>query len=116
MNNIPLFFILYLTVGFIEVLGSPGPLAKPENDVHFHINMKSNDNTDAAGEMQIKSKETGQDYSEDGEEALQACSGRCGIGYNKMLPCQCNSKCSKYKNCCKDYESAGCLSCRGRCN
>ncbi|XP_068226631.1 uridylate-specific endoribonuclease-like [Palaemon carinicauda] len=44
----------------------------------------------------------------------QSCVGRCG---NKDLsqPCQCNSACEKYGDCCADY-AAICYSCQDRCS
>ncbi|CAC5415270.1 unnamed protein product [Mytilus coruscus] len=46
----------------------------------------------------------------------ESCVGRCGQLYDKRDPCQCNTACKKYKNCCDDYD-AFCLieSCVGRC-
>ncbi|XP_030054165.1 uridylate-specific endoribonuclease [Microcaecilia unicolor] len=35
----------------------------------------------------------------------RSCGGRCGEKYNKKNPCHCNTKCTKYKNCCDDYKS-----------
>eukprot|EP00062_Callorhinchus_milii_P027078 gi/632989955/ref/XP_007883924.1/ PREDICTED: poly(U)-specific endoribonuclease [Callorhinchus milii] len=32
-----------------------------------------------------------------------SCEGRCGESYNPNDLCHCNSKCSRYNNCCEDY-------------
>merc|ERR1719402_633075 len=50
--------VIYILTGYKEIKGSPAPLPKPDNDVHFHINLKSN--------VQSKTKqplsESGTDY------------------------------------------------------
>ncbi|CAI9579880.1 unnamed protein product, partial [Staurois parvus] len=47
-----------------------------------------------------------------------SCQGRCGEKYNKKNTCHCNKKCSKFNNCCTDYDelcSGDRYSCQGRC-
>ena len=34
-----------------------------------------------------------------------SCTGRCGQIPDSTQPCQCNSKCSKFGDCCSDYAS-----------
>lgn len=38
-----------------------------------------------------------------GHRDLPACVGRCG-NYNASLPCQCDSWCTTYEDCCVDYD------------
>ncbi|KAM5179716.1 uridylate-specific endoribonuclease isoform 2-T2 [Mantella aurantiaca] len=33
-----------------------------------------------------------------------SCEGRCGAKFNKKDTCHCNTKCTKYNNCCTDYD------------
>ncbi|XP_063406418.1 uncharacterized protein LOC134690377 [Mytilus trossulus] len=44
------------------------------------------------------------------------CLGRCGIIYDKKLPCQCNTACKEHRDCCADYDNS-CPKefCTGRC-
>jgi len=34
-----------------------------------------------------------------------SCSGKCGARFNRTLPCQCNTGCGRYSNCCQDYNT-----------
>lgn len=45
-----------------------------------------------------------------------SCSNRCGTrGHSRQLPCQCNSRCIHFNDCCPDYERV-CLTCtKGQC-
>ncbi|XP_065510569.1 uridylate-specific endoribonuclease [Caloenas nicobarica] len=36
--------------------------------------------------------------------APDSCEGRCGEPYNKEDECHCNTKCRRYRNCCRDYD------------
>lgn len=40
------------------------------------------------------------------KEDKESCLGRCGIIYDKNLPCQCNTACNTYGDCCKDYDDS----------
>lgn len=39
-----------------------------------------------------------------------SCVGRCGDGIDRALPCQCNTACVRYDDCCQDYAAA----CQGK--
>ncbi|KAK7078744.1 hypothetical protein SK128_001848 [Halocaridina rubra] len=43
----------------------------------------------------------------------QSCVGRCGEN-NAAEPCQCNSVCSNFGDCCSDYDTV-CFTCQDRC-
>lgn len=49
-----------------------------------------------------------------------SCSGRCNTSVDRSKPCQCNTSCSRFGDCCSDYESLCVeveepLSCLNRC-
>ncbi|XP_074924375.1 proteoglycan 4 [Chelonoidis abingdonii] len=48
---------------------------------------------------------------------LSSCAGRCGEGYSREAPCQCDYSCLHYMECCHDYKKVCTeeLSCKGRC-
>ncbi|XP_064624374.1 uridylate-specific endoribonuclease C-like [Lineus longissimus] len=35
--------------------------------------------------------------------STSSCRGKCGSAYASIRPCQCNTDCAKYSNCCSDY-------------
>lgn len=37
-----------------------------------------------------------------------SCQGKCGSRFNRRLPCQCNTQCDKFNNCCQDFFRIGC--------
>jgi len=37
-----------------------------------------------------------------------SCEGKCGSRFDRRLPCQCNSGCASFNNCCPDYRQSGC--------
>ncbi|XP_071106086.1 uridylate-specific endoribonuclease-like [Haliotis cracherodii] len=49
--------------------------------------------------------------------AQESCEGKCGQALDPTLPCQCNSQCITFGDCCDDYQSV-CVAatCSGRCN
>ncbi|MEQ2221059.1 hypothetical protein ILYODFUR_011825 [Ilyodon furcidens] len=49
---------------------------------------------------------------------LTSCQGRCGYGTDSGYPCQCNTACERYNDCCSDYFTQckdAATSCNGRC-
>ncbi|XP_056461499.1 uridylate-specific endoribonuclease A [Gadus chalcogrammus] len=51
--------------------------------------------------------------------AMATCSGRCGYGTDSGYPCQCNTSCERFGDCCSDYAAlckGAATSCKGRCN
>ncbi|XP_019490994.1 PREDICTED: proteoglycan 4 [Hipposideros armiger] len=48
---------------------------------------------------------------------LSSCAGRCGEGYSRDTPCNCDYNCQLYMECCPDFKRVCTvdLSCKGRC-
>nr|KAF6414057.1 hypothetical protein HJG59_014779 [Molossus molossus] len=48
---------------------------------------------------------------------LSSCAGRCGEGYSRDAPCNCDYNCQHYMECCPDFKRVCTveLSCKGRC-
>ncbi|KAF6293526.1 proteoglycan 4 [Rhinolophus ferrumequinum] len=48
---------------------------------------------------------------------LSSCAGRCGEGYSRDTPCNCDYNCQHYMECCPDFKRVCTveLSCKGRC-
>ncbi|XP_076013021.1 uridylate-specific endoribonuclease A [Genypterus blacodes] len=57
-------------------------------------------------------------FSQGDSNTLHSCRSRCGYGTDSDYPCQCNSHCERFKDCCSDYAALckkGSMSCTGRC-
>jgi len=50
-----------------------------------------------------------------GSESDDSCEGRCGESLDPNASCQCNDACTRYGDCCDDYETLCLGSCVGRC-
>ncbi|ELK23304.1 Proteoglycan 4 [Myotis davidii] len=49
---------------------------------------------------------------------VSSCAGRCGEGYSRDTPCNCDYNCQLYMECCPDFKKFCTveLSCKGRCS
>merc|ERR1712126_326419 len=63
MHTFPLLFVIFISFMFNKIQGSPNP--KPENDVHFHVNIRSKIQNNNLPTQNLTNLDSGSDYSED---------------------------------------------------